>query len=230
MSHAVKVLRLHLVPGPLAILWPWLILAISFVVNLVIFGLADVPDAHRSTGGLGSLYGVMLFATVAVCTQVFPFALGLGVTRRSFVAGTTLFLVGHSVLAGVVLTALNALEHATHGWGVHMRFFTPGFVDQRSTWAQFLLYAVPFLAVSTLGMAMGVVLKRWGATGMYWLSISSIVLVGAVMALIGWRDWWGPVLRFFTDTEALALVAGYPSLLAVLFVLLSWVGLRRATP
>ena len=37
MNHALRVLRLHLVPGPLAVLWPWLILAISFVVNLAIF-------------------------------------------------------------------------------------------------------------------------------------------------------------------------------------------------
>jgi hypothetical protein len=230
MTNTLKVLRLHLVPGPLAILWPWLILAISFVVNLAIFGLTDVPIANRTTGGLGSLYGVMLFATLAVCTQMFPFALGMGVTRRSFVSGTTLFLVGHAVLAGAVLTVLNALEHATDGWGVHMRFFTPGLVDQDSTWAQFLAYAVPFLAAATLGMAMGVVLKRWGAQGMYLLSIGSIVLVGAAMMLIGWRDWWGPVLRFFTDTDALALTAGYPALLALALVGLVWLGLRRATP
>jgi hypothetical protein len=48
--------------------------------------------------------------------------------------------------------------------------------------------------------------------------------------LIGWRDWWGPVLRFFTDTDALALTAGYPALLALALVGLVWLGLRRATP
>ena len=230
MRHALQVLRIHLVPGPAALFWPWLILAISFLVNLAIFSLADVPAADRSTGGLASIYGVMLFATMAVCTQVFPFALGLGITRRSFVAGTSLFLVGHAVLAGVVLTALDGLEHATGGWGVEMRFFAPGFVDRDSVGAQFLLYAVPFLAVATLGMALGMVLKRWGASGMYVLSITAMVLGGAAAIVVGWRGWWGAVGRFFTQTDVLTLTAAYPAILAVAFVGLAWLGLRRATP
>ncbi len=228
MTHVLKVLRLHLVPGPPAYLWPWLILAISFVVNLVIFSLTDIPTEDRSTGGLGSIYGVMLFATMAVCTQIFPFALGLGTTRRAFVAGTSLFLLGHALLAGLVLTALAAAEQATTGWGVHMRFFTPGFVDQESVGAQFAVYAVPFLALSMLGMVLGTVLKRWGQQGMYVLSIGTFLLVGGAMAVIGWRDWWPPVLDFFTDTDAVTLLAGYPLLVALAAVAATWLGLRRA--
>lgn len=228
MNHALRVLRLHLVPGPLAVLWPWLILAISFVVNLAIFALTDVPAANRSTGGLGSIYGVVLFATMAFCTQSFPFVLGLGVTRRAFVAGTALYLVAQAVVAGVVLTALAVLERATDGWGIAMRFFTPGFVHQGDVVAQFAVYAVPFLAMTCLGLGLGTVLKRWGPTGMYWLSTGSIVLVGAAMALVGWRDWWGPVLRFFTDTDTVALMAGYPLLVALAATGLAWLGLRRA--
>ncbi|GAB3448772.1 hypothetical protein GCM10027517_34200 [Phycicoccus ginsengisoli] len=228
MNHALRVLRLHLVPGPLAVLWPWLILAISFVVNLAIFSLSDIAATDRSTGGLGSIYGVVLFATMAFCTQSFPFALGLGITRRAFVAGTALYLVAQALGAGLVLTLLAVLERATDGWGISMRFFTPGFVHQDNPVAQFAVYAVPFLAMSCLGLGLGTVLKRWGATGMYWLSIGSIVLVGATMALIGWRDWWGPVLRFFTDTDPVALVAGYPLLVAVAAMGFAWLGLRRA--
>ena len=228
MKRALTVLRLHLVPGPLAVLWPWLILAISFVVNLVIFGLTDIPASDRATGGLGSVYGVVVFSTMAFCTQAFPFALGLGVTRRDFLAGTALFLLAQAVLAGVALTALAWVERATGGWGISMRFFTPGFVHRGNVAAQFAVYAVPFLAMCCLGLALGTVLRRWGPTGMYWLSIGAIVLVGAAMAVVGWRDWWGPVLRFFTDTDPVALAAGYPLLVVVAAAGLAWLGLRRA--
>ena len=142
--------------------WPWIILAISFFANLAIFGLTDVPVADRQTGGIASLYGVAIFANLSLWTQVFPLAMGLSSTRRSFFQGTCLYVLGQSVLAGVVLTALHAIEAATDGWGVHMRFFGPWFLDRGNPVELFLTYTVPFMCVSALGMIMGTVFARWG--------------------------------------------------------------------
>ena len=230
MTAALKVLRIHLLPGPMALFWPWLILAISFFVNLAIFGLTDVPVADRQTGGIASLYGVAIFANLSLWTQVFPLAIGLSSTRRSFFQGTCLYVLGQSVLAGVVLTVLHALEGATNGWGVHMRFFTPGFLEGGNPAELFLTYSVPFVCVSALGMLMGTVFKRWGQTGMYSLSTASLLLGCGAAVLVTWRHAWGAVGRFFTDTDPLALTSGYPLVLAVALGAAAWVVLRRVTP
>ena len=229
MTHAIQALRVHLAAGPFAILWPWLILAISFVVNLAIFGLLDIPVEQRTTGGLASIYGVMLFATMGFLTQTFPFMLGLGITRGSYFGGTVLHLAGHAALAGVVLTVLNAVEDATGGWGMELAFFGPAFVDRDSVPAQFLVYAVPFLALSTMGLGLGLVYQRWAARGMYLLSVSLMLLVGAAVVLVGWSDGWPAVGRFFTDTDVLTLVVGYPAVLTVVLGFAIHLGLRRAT-
>ncbi|SDO56726.1 hypothetical protein SAMN04489867_0046 [Pedococcus dokdonensis] len=230
MTAALKTLRIHLLPGPMALFWPWLIVAISFVVNLAIFALTDVPVADRQTGGIASLYGVAIFANLSLWTQVFPLALGLGATRRSFFQGTCLYVLGQSVLAGVVLTALHALEGATSGWGVHMRFFSPWFLQDGNPAELFLTYTVPFLFVSALGMLMGTVFKRWGQNGMFLLSTASLLLGAAAAVLITWRHGWGAVGRFFTETTTLALTSGYPLVLAVALAGAAWLVLRRVTP
>ena len=230
MNAALKTLRIHLLPGPMAIFWPWLILAISFLVNLAIFTLTDVPVADRQTGGIASLYGVAIFANLALWTQVFPLAIGLSSTRRSFFHGTCLYVLAQSLLAGVVLTVLHALEEATGGWGVHMRFFSPWFLDRLDPAGLFLTYTVPFLFVSALGMLMGTIFKRWGQTGMYSLSTGSLLLGGGAAVLVTWQHAWGAVGRFFTDTHLLALTSGYPLILAVALGAAAWVVLRRVTP
>jgi branched-subunit amino acid transport protein AzlD len=230
MNAALKTLRIHLLPGPVAVLWPWLILAISFFVNLAIYALTDVPLENRQTGGIASLYCVAIFANLSLWTQVFPLAIGLGSTRRSFFHGTCLYVLGQAVLAGVVLTALHALEGATGGWGVHMRFFSPGFLEGGNPVELFLTYTVPFLCVSALGMLMGTVFKRWGQNGMYSLSTASLLLGCGAAVLLTWRHAWGAVGRFFTDTDLLALTSGYPLVLAVALGAAAWVVLRRVTP
>ena len=230
MNAALKTLRIHLLPGPVAMFWPWLILAISFFVNLAIFGLTDVPVADRQTGGLASLYGVAIFANLSLWTQVFPLAIGLSSTRRSFFHGTCLYVLGQSVVAGVVLTALHALEVATNGWGVHMRFFSAWFLAGGNALELFLTYTVPFLCVSALGMLMGTVFKRWGQSGMYSLSTASLLLGAGAALLVTWRHAWGSVGQFFTDTDTLALTSGYPLVLAVALGAAAWVVLRRVTP
>jgi hypothetical protein len=45
-----------------------------------------------------------------------PFGLALGATRRSFYAGTALLGVSMSLVYGLVIAVLQAIERATGGW------------------------------------------------------------------------------------------------------------------
>ena len=97
------VARYHLVVPWVILLIPWAILAVSFIVNLVIFSLAPVGHhdvltsrglvqvanaAHNYTGGVASIYILFFVIGMSIVGRSLPFALALGVSRRSYYAGT----------------------------------------------------------------------------------------------------------------------------------------------
>ncbi|MEN3299061.1 hypothetical protein [Pseudonocardia sp.] len=232
LGRAVKVARIQTVNLPIQLGMPWLILGIAFAVNLVIFALVPDPPAGepKVTGAILSIYVFMLIAHLQSMTQVFPFALGLSVTRRDFFAGTSLLIVAQSLVQGILLTILLAVERATGGWGMDLHFFGVPFLVQDDWFLQVVAYTVPFLLVSFASIFVGTLYKRWGQLGMYVLSIGSLVLGGVAVVIITWQQAWGAVGRFFADTSAFMLLAGYPLVLSVLLAAAGYLVLRRATP
>jgi hypothetical protein len=232
LDRAVKVARIQTVNLPIQLGMPWLILGLAFVVNLVVFSLVPDPPAGepKVTGAIMSIYIFMLIAHLQSMTQVFPFALGLSVTRRDFFAGTSLLIVAQSVVQGILLTILLAVERATGGWGMDLSFFGVPFLVQDNWFLQVIAYSVPFLLVSFASIFAGTAYKRWGQLGMYVLSIGGLVLGGAAAVIITWQQAWGSVGRFFADTSPLTLLAGYPLILSVILAAAGYLALRRATP
>ncbi|MCW0216071.1 MAG: hypothetical protein OJJ54_22205 [Pseudonocardia sp.] len=230
LGRAVKVARIQTVNLPMQLGMPWVILGTAFVINLIIFALVPDTGDPKITGAIMSIYIFMLIAHLQSMTQVFPFALGLSVTRRDFFAGTSLLIVAQSVVQGILLTILLAVEEATGGWGMGLHFFGIPFLVQDNWFLQVLVYTVPFLFFSFVSIFAGTVFKRWGQFGMYVLSIGTVVLGGAAAVLITWQNAWGSIGRFFADSSPLALFAGYPAILAVLLAAVGYLALRRATP
>ena len=164
MSRLLTAARMHLV-NPLVMLGiPWLVVAISFAVNLAIFGLtpAGEEDAGGFTGGVASLYITVLIVFVQSVTQLLPFAMGLSLSRRTFYLGTALVAVVQSLGYGLVLAVLVAVEGATGGWGVDLSFWAPGGMDVDGFATQVLVSGGPMLAATFAGIGVGVVVKRWG--------------------------------------------------------------------
>jgi hypothetical protein len=103
----------------------------SFAINLPIWGLTDAgaQPGGDITGGLAAHYIAMLVVYVQLVTQLLPFAMGVGLSRRSFYLGTAVMALAQSVGYGVVLTVLDAVEDATDGWSVGLHFWAPGRLD-----------------------------------------------------------------------------------------------------
>ena len=118
MNRVLPAARIQLVTWTALIGWPWGIMLSSFVINLALFSAIgdDIPDG-RQTGGLASIYIVAMISAAQTITQFFPFSLGLGLTRRTFYAATTLLLVAEALLFGVLLYLCKLAEQATDGWG-----------------------------------------------------------------------------------------------------------------
>ncbi len=232
MSRMLSVARIQLVNAPAVLGMPWLILGLAFLANLAIFAATGdpAPPGGENTGALMSIYIVVLIAQLQTMTQVFPFTLGLSATRRTFFAATSLVVAGQALAYGIVLYLLLQLERATAGWGLSVNFFGLPFLEQDNPVLQVLVYAVPFLFLSFLGVFIGVVFKRWGQMGMYVLSVGTGVLIVGLGLLANLLGWWPAMGRFVADQSTFTLLAGYPLVLAVLMAGAGYLAIRRATP
>jgi hypothetical protein len=232
MNRVLDVARVQAVNWRGIVAWPLGILAFTLVINVAIFGaIGDAaPPEGRVTGALSSIYIVMFVAHLQTITQVFPFALGLSVTRRAFFAGTALVVVAQALFFGLVLLLLEWVERTTGGWGVGVRYFGLPFLIQENPLTQWLVYVVPFLGVSAIGVFMGVVFKRWGQAGMYVLTMTAGVLAAGFAIVVTWQRSWPSVGSFFTGQSTFALLAGYPLVIALVLGGVGWFTIRRATP
>jgi hypothetical protein len=237
------VARFHLVVWWAPVVMPWAILACSFIVNLVIFalvpdghhtvltghGLVSVPDAdYGYTGGIASIYVMFLVLGVNITGRSFPFALSLGVSRRSYYAGSAALGLALAAADGLALTALQAIERATDGWGVSMHFFSvPYFLS--GPWYQTWLTSFAGLALLFMyGMWWGIVYRRWSLAGTVAFAAAQFAVAAAAVLVVAWADAWSGVGHFFTGLT----VGGLTALLAVLAAALLAGGratIRRAT-
>jgi hypothetical protein len=235
--------RYHLVVPWLALGLPWAFLTFSFLVNLLIFafvptsyhevltshGLVQVANpSHNDTGGLATLYIFILVIGVNSIGRSLPFGLSLGVSRRSFYTGTAAFGVALAAADGLLLTALQAIERATGGWGVSMHFFRIAyFLD--GPW--YLTWLTSFVALALMyvwGMWFGIVYRRWNLFGSAtFIAAQATALVAAVLILV-WADAWSRVGHFFTTLTAAGLT-GVLALVAVLLLVGGQATVRRAT-
>jgi hypothetical protein len=233
MDRVLAAARLHFAHPAVMLGIPWLIVLASFALNAVLWGATPVADSgDAQTGGLSALYVTVLVVYVQAVTQLLPFGMGMGLSRRSFYLGTALAALVQGVGYGLVLTVLGLLERATDGFGFGpgARFWQPSPIAVDSPLLQFVVYTLPLLACAAVGAALGVLFKRWGPPALYALAVALVALVIGTLALIGWLDAWQQVGEWFADQSKLTFAVGVPLVLTVAAGALSFAGLRRVVP
>ncbi len=232
MNRALAAARLHAMNPLLTVGIPWGIVLLSFALNLALWGTVGIgrenPEAF--TGGVASLYVTVMVVFVQSVTALMPFAMGMSLSRRTFYAGTALAAIAVALVYGTALSVLTSVEDATAGWGVGLQFFAPGGLDVDSPVLQVVVSGAPLLAAAFLGVAIGVVMKRWGPTGLWTLVVATIVLVGVAAVLVSWRRAWGDLGSWLADQSALTLAVALPVTLALATAALSFAGMRRLVP
>ncbi|CCH30232.1 hypothetical protein ABZ816_37870 [Actinosynnema sp. NPDC047251] len=231
MNRVLDVARIQLVNWVVVLCFPLALLVCLPVLGLVI----DSANAEPGTTDhqiflLPSLYLMVGLTHLQTMTQVFPFALGLSVTRRTFYAATALVVVAQAVLFGLLLLVFQRVERMTDGWGRHMRVYGLDYLVQENPIAQWSSYAAQFVAVSALGVFAGVVFHRWRQTGILVAIVGGVSLLAGAGALVTKQGWWPAIGRFFADQPDIAVVAGYPLALAAVIGGAGWLVIRRATP
>ena len=225
------VARYHLAMPWVVVGMPWAIMAFSFVVNLVIFsivpashhraltsqGVVEVVSApHNYTGAVAIVYCFFFAIGVSSIGRSLPFGLALGVSRRSFYSGTALLGVSLAVADGLALTALQAIERATDGWGVRMHFFRVPYILDGPWYLTWLTSFVVLAMLFVYGMWFGIVYRRWNLTGSAAFIAAQATVVVAGVLIVAWADAWSGVGHFFTGLTAgglTGLLAGLAALL-----------------
>jgi hypothetical protein len=221
MNTWVTVARYHLVrpASYLVLLW---ILAFSFAVGAVTAGRGRGHDAA------GYLLCVVLYFAILGMQAIgrsLPFGLALGASRRSFYSGTVLLGMALALVSGLVLTALQAIERATDGWGLSIHFFRVPHLLNGPWYATWLTSAVGLFALFIYGMWYGIMTHRWGLLGtLAFIAVQALVAVagGLVVGFEHWHVWPS------ANGSALGLT-GLIAALAVLLLVAGHATIRRAT-
>ncbi len=210
----------------LAVGWPVGMLGTAFAINYVVSALVG---AQIVSGGVTAGYGFALAFTITAMVGTFPFALGLGVTRRDFFVATLVVLGGQAVALATVIVLLGVVERATDGWGVQLVFFGIGSLLTGSLVLDWLANVAVLALLSAVGLVLGAVGGRWKTKGTVMLLAASIVLGGLLVIVVTWAKAWGDIGSFLVDTPRIVSLVLLPWAGAVAATAAAWLVARRTT-
>lgn len=231
MTRIRAAAALQFLGWPYRLGWPWLILSISFLANLPVYAAigSELP-AGAITGGVSSVFIVEMIFCGQTITQIFPFAVNLSMTRRSFYVATILTLLARALGFGLMLLILKLVEDATNGWGIAMHFFGMRGLAQSNPALQLLTYTMLFIVLDLCAVLAALTHARWRLNGVLVLIASTGLLAAGLSAMLTWYRWWDDLFGWFADQPTLLLLAGWPVALAVLLAGGGFLTIRRATP
>jgi hypothetical protein len=226
MNTWVKVARYDLVRSANYLVLPW-ILPFSFAVGAVTAGRGH---GHDATGYLLSFFIFFAVQGMQTMGRSLPFGLTLGASSRSFYFGTALLGMALALVSGLVLTALQAIERATDGWGLSMRFFRVPYVLDGPWYATWLTSAVGLFALFVYGMWYGIVNSRWGMLGTLAFIAVQALMVAAGAVVVTFEHWHVRPAAGGSSAGLTALgLTGIVAALAVLLLAGGRATIRRAT-
>lgn len=232
MNRVLAAARLQVVHPAVILGIPWLVVGISFAINVAIWGLAGLRDEPGAgfTGGVLALYITVCVVFVQAVTQLLPFAMGVSLSRRTYWLGVALVGVLSALGYGIALAALDAIGDATDGWGVGLSFWAPTPMQADNFFLQVLVSGTPMLAFIFSGIGMGVIVKRWGPNGLWALALLLLVLIGGLAVLVTGLGAWTTVGSWLADRSLVTLSVGLPLVIGLAVAALSYAGIRRVVP
>jgi hypothetical protein len=211
MTTLLKVARFHLVDRFSYTAMPWAVLAIAFVISLTI---ADAErgggSAQIATGAVAAIY-VFFFAVGTLnIGQSLPFAFALGVSRRSYYAGTAMLAVSLAAVYGLALALLQVIEQASGGWGIGLHFFRVAYILPGPWYLTWLTSLVLLALMFVCGMWVGLIYRRWGLLGLLAFAVVLVIALVVGVVAISNAEAWPSLGQFFTTLST----AGLTGLLA----------------
>ncbi|MFJ2634703.1 hypothetical protein ACIO6U_22570 [Streptomyces sp. NPDC087422] len=196
---------------------PWEWAAFGFVLDVVILRLTPAAHAdHRWVGGLAAAFLVMFAVGLQTVARALPFALTLGVSRRTYLRGVTALAGALAVAFGLVVAVGQVLERATGGWGMRMAYFRVPFLLDGAWYVSWLTAAVAFFLLFVYGMWYGLVFRRAGLPGATAFGGAQLGVLALVALIATWAHGWKGIGHFFAGLTALGVTGVLAAVVAVL--------------
>lgn len=226
--YMLSVARMHLKDRWSWIILPWVILLSSFVINLLIAGIAPMEEEGLTTGGLSSMFVYFFVGGIVSLVQMYPFALGFNVRRKDFFWGTAIAIGLVSVCISIALVLLAFIENTTDGWFVNLHFFVLPYFSDGNVLAQLWIYLLLLLFLFYAGFTISSIYRKFGRNGMY----AFFLILALAFTVIGYAatyyGWWADLAHWVSDYSMLGL-ANWTLLPTAVFLAASYSLLRRAT-
>jgi hypothetical protein len=229
MNTWIKVARYQLTDRNIFVIQPWLVLGLDLLIILaIVFGSSPSPGHAVYVGALSGIYVVLIVTGALSVGRQLPFALALGVSRRSFYAGTALLALALAGVYGLALTLLQLIERGTGGWGMNLHFFRVPYLLSGPWYLSWLTSFVGLALMLAWGMWFGIVYRRWNLAGLLGFIAAQVAVLLLALLAIGASHAWHSAARFFTTLT----IGGLTGLLALLTVALlagGYATVRRVT-
>jgi hypothetical protein len=229
MNTWINVARYHMIDWVALVTTCWGALTIAFAVNVAIF--ASLPGGHGQAhyaGALASIYLTVGIVGALSISRPLPFALALGLSRRSYYAGTALFAAAVAAVNGLGLTVLQLIERATGGWGINLHFFRVPFLLAGPWYLTWLTSFVGLVLMFAWGVWFGLVYRRWNLFGLLAFVAVQVAALTAAIVLVSLAHGWPSVGHFFTTLTLIGLL-GLLAALAAAMVTGGYATIRRVT-
>jgi hypothetical protein len=220
-----SVVQLHTANKLQIIGWPLItmcmalviVIAIGYAVNQVDGGngVPGMEEGMRFNGAIFTVLGPVVGLGFISMGQYFPLSLGLGLTRREYLAGTSLVFVGYAVAFTALVVVGRALELATDGYGLRVRFFDVVYVGTGPLWQTAIQAALIALAVMFVGAAFVAAHSNWQQKFVWSFVIAAAAIVAAlaIAAIVSptFADWLDGLfgLAWWQYMAMLAVIAAF---------------------
>lgn len=155
-----------------------MVLVVVFALTLAGQDSNTTPVAVYAT----SVLVFLLFWAYAI-PQFFWFAVGLGVTRRTFYVASSLLSLVQALMLGSVFALFAVIERATDGWGLSIAFFSTD-IGSLNLFLRWGLSIWVFLAAVAIGMSVGAAFVRWRTAGVFILAAADCVVLLALLLAV----------------------------------------------
>lgn len=185
------VVKMHTVNRMQTFGWPLLIMLMALAVVVAIGvaahqvaapeDIAAMNEGMAFNGAIFAVLGPIIMLGFLSMGQLFPLALGLGITRREYVLGTALVYLGYALGFTAIVVIGKAIEVATGGFGLDVRFFNVEYVGTGPLWQTAIqTFLIAFMAM-LVGSALVAGYFRWRQTFVW----SFVIVVAVIAATIG---------------------------------------------
>ncbi|MFI1097252.1 hypothetical protein [Streptomyces sp. NPDC020917] len=201
-----NVVRYLLIDRVTFLLLPWAWAAFGFVLDVVVLQLTPAGHSDRRwVGGLAAAFLVVFVLGVQSVANALPFALSIGVSRRTYFLGVTTLALALAVCFGLVVTVGGGIESATGGWGMHMAYFRVPYLLDGPWYRSWLTAATLFVLLFVYGMWYGLIHRRSGLPGTMVFGAAQLGVLALAAVIVTGLHGWNRVGHFCAAVTALGL-------------------------